>query len=107
MPCNLFPPVLFQGVPFGDPDAFTDWSGAHELWHRVLAEATGTAYRPMGDLRTDLMPHDQMHKLVARALGIPAAYDLLSYDLRERASFSGFMVVNGQDHERFRAALGI
>jgi hypothetical protein len=104
---NLLPPVLYQAVPFSDNDAFLDWSGQHELEHRALAQLTGTAYLPMGDLRQNLVPHDNMHKQVARALGIPPAYDLLGFDLHDRASYGSFMMTNGQDHDRFRQTLGV
>lgn len=107
MTCGLFPPRLFAHVPFGDADAYTDFLGHLELWHRVLAQATGTPYYPLGDLRTNLMPNDQMHRALARALGIPSAYDLTSYDLRDRASFQSFLTVEGQDIDRFRLVLGL
>ena len=88
-PVLLLPPVLWQGVPFGDKDAFLDWNGHHQAWHQVLAKATQTQYLAIDDLRDQLLRHSQMHAQLDLALGIPSAYDLVSYDLNERSLVGG------------------
>lgn len=107
MPCNLFPPLLFQSVPFGDKDAFLDWNGSHMLWHRVMARMTKTPFRLIDDLRMQLEPHAAMHEAVDKFLGIAAPYDLVSYSLTDRESYYGFMATHGLEHDRQRKALGI
>lgn len=107
MPCNLFPPVLFQGVPFGDRDALVDFNGHHALWHRALAEATGTPFLLVDDLRINLANNNAMHEAVAVALGLPGPPDLLGYDLSDRAAFQLFMQAEGHDVRRLASALGL
>lgn len=106
-PCSLLPPVLWQGVPFGDKDAFLDWNGHHQAWHQALAKVTQTQYLAIDDLRDQLLRHSQMHAQLDLALRIPSAYDLVSYDLNERSSWEGFMQVHGDTHQRERLAAGI
>jgi len=101
------PPALFQSVPFGDQDAFLDFLGYHQAWHQALASVTGTPILTLDDLRTQLLRHAELHQALAAALLIPAAGDLVSYDLRDRDSFNGFMATHALDHDRLRKAAGI
>lgn len=107
MPSNLMSPLMFQSVPFADPDAWDDFQGVHAAWHRELAKATGTLFIPMDDLRSNLLPHGMMHDAIADALGLTRAADLLSFDLADRDSYYGFQQTNGLDHIRFRIATGL
>lgn len=107
MPCNLFPPVLWQGVPFGDADSFVDFNGQHMLWHRVLAQATGTPFLLVDDLRANLANNATMHEAVAAKLGLLGPPDLLGYDLNDRASFQLFMQAEGNDVRRLATAMGL
>ena len=104
MAINLISPLIWQATPFGDRDAFVDFLGHHAFWHQTLAVATTTPYFATDDLRTELVRHDRMHAAVARALNVPIAYDLVSFDLNDRDSYYGFMVSNALDHQRFRVA---
>lgn len=101
------PPVLFQSVPFGDEDSFRDWLNQHALWHIELSKITGTQYVATDDLKTELLRHSEMHAAEAKALRIPTAYDLVSYDLSERQSYEGFMQTHGQEHQRLNLAAGL
>lgn len=104
---HLISPLLWQSVPFRDPDAWLDFLGAHQTWHQVLAEQTQTAWQPMDDLRAQLEPHQQMHDALADAIGIPRAGDLQSFDLDDRDAYVGWQWIHALDHQRFRRALGI
>lgn len=107
MPSNLMSPLLFQSVPFGDPDAWDDFHGVHEAWHRELAVLTGTFVVAMDDLRTNMTTHRMMHDALADALGLARASDLDNFDMNDRDSYYGFQQTNGLDHQRFRVALDI
>lgn len=106
-PCNLLPPTLWQSVPFGDKDAFLDWNGHHMLWHQALAVVTGTEFLILDDLRSETLRHAEMHNRVDKALGIPISFDLVSFDLQDRASFESFMQSHGAEHQRQRLAAGL
>jgi len=122
MPNNLIDPLLWQTIPFEDPDAWEDFLGMHQLWHETLAKATGTSWQPLdvravgGPMtaeakqkltRAALMINQQMHYDVADALGISRAGDLVSYDLTNRDQYVGWGWVHSNDHERLRVAAGI
>lgn len=100
-------PVLWEVVPFRDPDAFSDWLQTHDAQHQQLAKVTGTRWQPLDDLKTNLEAHSQLHILLAKALNVPQVDDLLSFDLTEEVSYLGFMLLNAQDHTRLNAAAGI
>jgi hypothetical protein len=104
---SLLPTVLFQSVPFGDQDSWLDFLNQHNLWHIELAKLTGTTYVQTDDLRSELLRHAEMHDQLAKALKIATAYDLVSYDLNERASYEGFMATHGDDHARLNLASGL
>ena len=119
---GLMSPLLWQSIPFEDPDSWEDFLGQHQLWHEALARATGTAWQPL-DLRITGGPMDaearakltraalaenqQMHHDVADALGVARSGDLVSYDLRDRDEFVGFGWVHSSDHERLRQVAGL
>ena len=100
-------PILWEVVPFKDPDAFADWLQTHDQAHQQLAHITKTRWQPLDDLKTNLEAHSQLHILLAKALGIPQVDDLLSFDLTDEVSYLGFMLLNSQDHTRLHAAAGI
>jgi hypothetical protein len=104
---SLLPTVLFQSVPFGDQDSWLDFLNQHNLWHIELAKLTGTTYVQTDDLKTELLRHAEMHDQLAKALRIPTAYDLVSYDLSERSSYEGFMQTHGAEHARLNLASGL
>lgn len=104
---NGLPPLLWQSVPFGDPDSWLDFLGYHAIWHSELAKVTGTIYVATDDLKTELLKHSEMHAQLDKALRIPSAYDLVSYDLSDRQSFEGFMQTHGNLHQQERLAAGL
>jgi hypothetical protein len=107
MPSNLISPLLWQSVSFGDEDAYLDWLGQHGFWHDALAAVTATPRLNFDDLRLEMLRHANVHAAVAKALGVPVAPDLASYDLRDRESFVGFMQTHALDHQRLRVAAAI
>lgn len=119
---GLISPLLWQTIPFTDPDAWDAFLGDHQAWHETLAKATGTAWQPV-DLRMTGGPNDavartklsraalainqQMHHDVADALGAARSGDLVSYDLSDRDQFVGWGWVHALDHERLRQVAGL
>jgi hypothetical protein len=103
----MISPLLWQSVPFGDPDAYFDFLRSHESWHFELAKATKTRFQLLDDLRENLQPHQTMHDALALAFGITRVADLTSFDLSDEQSWLGWHTLNAQDHERFRIASGI
>jgi hypothetical protein len=107
VPSNLQSPLIWQGISFGDSDAFSDFLGQHQFWHQALASITGTPALLFDDLRTKLLRHAENHIAIDRALGLPHAYDLVSYDLQDKDSFDGFMATHALLHNNERLAGGI
>jgi|SRR6185503_7714052 len=119
---GLQSPLLWQSIPFEDPDSWDDFLGQHQAWHETLARATGSSWQPL-DLRMVGGPADatsrvklqraalsinqQMHHDVADALGIARSGDLVSYDLSDRDQFVGWGWVHALDHERLRQVAGL
>ena len=106
-PSSIMPPLLWQSVPFGDPDSWLDFLGYHATWHEALATHTKTIFVATDDLKGELLRHAEMHAQLDKALGIPTAYDLVSYDLADRQSYEGFMQLHGNLHQQERLAAGL
>ena len=105
---NLMSPLLWQSTPYGDPDAWLDFLGVHWQWHVAISHVAKTRLVAIDDLRWgQLLRHAQMHQDEAKALGVSAAYDLVSADLRERDSYSGWMQTHSLDTDRLRQAAGL
>ena len=119
---NLIDPLLWQTIPFEDPDAWEDFLGQHQQWHEALAKVTQTAWQPLdlrpvgGGLtpeakvkmqRASLMVNQQMHWDVADFLEINRSGDLVSYDLTNRDQYVGWLWVHSLDHSRLRVAAGL
>ena len=107
MPLNVLPIVLWETVPFGDPDAFTDWLLPHWLAHIAVAEKTGTSLVPLDDLRKESFAHAQMHKDQAAKLGLPVTFDFAGYDLSDKSSFYDFMLSHATAHGQLNQAAGL
>jgi hypothetical protein len=119
---GLISPLLWQLIPFGDPDSWEDFLGQHQAWHETLAKATGTGWQPV-DLRmlggpeteesaerltrTALAINQQMHYDVADALGVVRDGDLVSYNLRERDEYVAWLWTHALSHERLRQVAGL
>lgn len=104
---GLMSPLLWMQTPYHDEDAWQDFVGVHAMWHRALAERTGTAWILTDDLRAEGGPHEQMHRELGQALNQPASEEMGSFDLNDEVGFQGFMLVHSQEHERFRTAAGL
>lgn len=107
MPIPLMSPLLWEGTPFDDPDAWDDFQGIHAAWHRELAKVTVTPIVALDDLRETLDLHGNLHDAIADALLIPHGEDLRSQDLNDRDNFETFMLIHAADHERLRRAAGL
>ena len=103
----VMPPVLWQTVPFGDQDSWLDFLGFHSRMHEALATLTGTEFILTDDLKGELLRHANMHKQVDKALCIPTTYDLVTYDLDDRASYEGFMQTHANLHQQENIAAGV
>jgi hypothetical protein len=107
MSLSLLPPVLWESVPFGDPDAFLDWNLQHWLAHIALAKKTNTPTYLLDSLQDDSFPHALMHQDVSLALQIPLGFDFAGYDLKDRESYEFFMLANAAHHQQLNAAAGL
>jgi len=103
---SLISPLLWQSLPFRDPDAWLDFQGQHEQWHILLAAQTKTRRVPLDDLREHGQFHAQMHDDLADAFGLPHAGDLAAFDLNEENAFNGWAFLHALDHQRLRIAAG-
>jgi hypothetical protein len=122
---NLISPLLWQYVPFKDPDAYLDWHRQHEADHIALSAAGQTPFSCLDDMRdmrwfdqpeekrktfksvANLLTHQRMHDALAQKYNIDRVLDLLSYDLNNEDDFIGFMQLHALDHFRFRQAAGL
>ena len=118
MPGNLPRPEMWQSLPFGDRDAFTDFLGQHALWHialdKQLRVAGGASYPspPLGDGPGDESGdwhifHDQVHAGEAAALGLSAPASFASYDLDHRDDFATWTWLHGAECIRLAQAAKI
>jgi hypothetical protein len=108
-------PHSWEVLAFGDASAFTDFLGAHALWHRaldvVLRAAGGAPYPtlPLGDGGADEWhtAHQNTHVGEAAALTIAAPPDFQSYDLKRPDDFQTWTYLHAQEHVRLRQAAGL
>ena len=111
-PTTLISPLLWQGIPFEDPDAWDDFLGFHDQWHIVIVKTIsvlgGNVKRiNLDDLKTQGTYHQQMHDAIADFLQIPRGGDIASANLEDKSEFINWQFVHALDHQRFRIALGI
>jgi len=115
---SLISPLLWQGIPYDDPDSWSDFLGYHDQWHQVIAKALpGAAVRdPVGgaprlqildDLKEQGEAHQAMHDQIADRLGIPRGGDIASANLKNKDEFTNWQFVHALDHQRFRIVLGL
>jgi hypothetical protein len=103
MPARLIPPELWQGLPFGHPEALLDFLGTHNDWHRALATAfSGVPDRRFDDLVGNLDPHNEHHQVLAKAMSLSAPDDFSRYDLSQRQGWVLFQQVHALEHVRLR-----
>jgi len=109
VPSNLVSPILWQVIPFKDPDAWSSFLGDHDQWHQILGRATGAGWQPVDDLREKggLLAHQTMHNDLADALNIPRPGDLVSYDLKKKDEFTGWNWLHSLDHLRLQSVTGL
>jgi hypothetical protein len=104
---QLLSPLLWQSVPFHDPDSWDDFAFQHEQWHRELARTLKLPFPTLDDLRGNLEPHAQAHQALAAALNLSQVNDLASADLDDETAFVGWMQLNALEHQRLRQAAGL
>jgi hypothetical protein len=108
---GLVSPLLWQVLPFKDEDAWLDFLGAHERWHQVLAEKTGSgggSWQIFGDLKVEGSDaHQRVHDGLADAIDIPRPGDLTSFDLQKEDAFVQWTFVHALEHQRLRLTLAI
>lgn len=106
-------PLLWQGVPFDDPDSWADFLGVHDQWNLMLAKEIQALTRKvlpfqvMDDLKEQGSVHQNFHDAVADALGIPRGGDIASANLKDKDEYTNWTYVHALDHERFRLVLGL
>lgn len=109
-------PQSWKVLPFGDRDAWLDFLGQLELWHRDIAGTIRAAFPskpyaipPLGDgggpewlaaLQTVLLGE-------TTALGIAAPADLRGYDLADPDQFASWCWLMGNEHIRVMVAAGV
>lgn len=105
----MFPPLVWQGTPFGHREAELDFLGTHDRWHAALARHAGI---PLPDVRLDNLSkmgdtHQRLHSLLATNYGLEFSSDFSLYDLEQRQGWALFMMLHSLEHERLRVASGI
>lgn len=103
----MMSPLLWQTIPFTDQDAWLDFLGTHQDWHRQMSRITATSFNLYDDLKNTLDQHGQDHDNLADALSLPRAGDLTSFDLNDPTSFAGWMWIHALDSERLRQKAGL
>lgn len=90
MASNLQSPLLWQALQFGAPNAWLDWLGVHQQWHRELAINSGKRFCLFDDMKENLELHAIVHDELASHYGVSPVGDLVSFDLNDEASWQGF-----------------
>ena len=107
---------IYRDVAPDDEAAWLDFMGAHEIRHKVIADAVAAAGKqtqsfPLADhSKADpqwLYDHYQMHIGLTVALGLPPPPDLASMDLENHSQFSDWLLLHSQVHDLVDAALGL
>ena len=109
---NLISPLLWQGVPYDDPDSWSDFLGYHDQWHLAIARALpngspGSRWQTLDDLKSQGTSHQDMHDAIADTLGIPRGGDISSANLENKDEYVNWQYVHALDHQRFRLVMGI
>ena len=104
---NLISPLLWQGIPFDDPDSWQDFLGFHDRWHQVISTKLKIRWQILDDLKEQGSSHQAMHDLIADTLKISRGGDIASANLKEKNEFTNWQYVHALDHQRFRLVMGI
>ena len=119
MAFTLPQPTLWQSLPFGDRDAFTDFLGQHALWHFALdqqlrAKVGAKAYPslslgdgPIDDGSDWHLSHQAMHDGEASNLALSASPSFTSYDLNKKDDFAAWTWLHSNEHRRLATSAGI
>jgi len=108
-------PRLWASLPFNNRNAWIDFTGCFDLWHRALAAKvaalTGTTYKtyPLGNgVGTDwLHAVQRQYQNAAAALGIAPPPDLESYDLDQAGDFASWTFTISQTSRTLARAAGL
>lgn len=106
-------PLLYL-VPEDDDD-WRKWAFNHAAIHYTVADNINSTQNqnltifelyPIGDLGNYLYWHQTMHQQANAALGTPGN-NLLDYDLQDPEQFREFILLNGDEHQRWNQILGV
>jgi hypothetical protein len=104
----LIDPLLWEGLPFGQPEGTLDFFGTHDLWHRALAAKVPTVQIiPLDNLAEMMDAHDDLHLALTRGLGLTDPTQFALYDIRQRAGWVLFQQIHSLEHQRLRVAAGV
>lgn len=110
---NLISPLLWQGIPFDDPDSWVDFLGYHDQWNLAIVNAIQTRFgvkvrwQILDDLKEQGSTHQEMHDAFADAMKISRGGDIASANLKDKNEFTNWQFVHALDHQRYRLVLGI
>lgn len=115
---SLPDPERWKSLAFGDKDAFVDFLGQHELWHRAVdkvVRAQGGApfpQLPLGDGPVDdggdwHLSHQATHVGEAVGLALSGPPDFTAYDLNKRDDFATWTWTHAQECARILVAAKI
>lgn len=99
-------PLLWEQQPFGNPDAWTLFLGAHQLAHTLLARKAKISDLPFDDLRTETATHNLIHDELARFYGITLV-DFASTDLSDEVSYYAWMLTHALTHRTLHLLAGV
>jgi hypothetical protein len=101
-------PLLWQSIPFGQPEGMLDFFGLHDQVHAALAKHVGTVSIVRLDNLPEMMDvHDDQHKAINQALGLSPPTDFSLYDIKQRQGWVLFAAAHALEHARLRAATRI
>ena len=110
---NLSP---FSDLPFGDDDAWDDFSLAHSLAHDKIAQvmySNSNYYEtypleetPQHD-RNWLLNHQSEHQSIFSLLNLTGLPDLSTVDFAKQDEFEDWVFLHSQIHTTINAQLGI
>jgi|SRR5215831_21251236 len=101
------PLTLWQSIPFGDPDSFTDWQLQHWLHHIEIAKKTNTRLIPLDTMRDDSFAHALIHRDEASALSLPAELNFTDFDLNDQDSYYDFLLSHSDHHALLGSTAGL
>lgn len=112
----LADPLSWSVLPYGDETAWTDFLGAHDLWHvgldariHVLSPTAIVRTITLGDGGGDewASAHQARHDDECAGLGITPGPDFQSYDLTKADQFASWAFQHAYECRRLAQAAGL